>query len=201
MSRRKYVSKWLLILVLLPVCWFLGDVLYVSWGAESDQVASADVIVVLGCNPVLNNEPSPCMQARGGHAADLYTKGYARNVIATGTAHETAILLRVLTSNGVPEDAVTIDDNAHDTIQNIVHSGAILQANDWHSVVLVTEPFHIKRSTLIAHDVWGPSIAVYPSPALNSQNWDGLPVKAYNVARDSLSLMLYQVKSLLGQRS
>jgi len=65
----------------------------------------------------------------------------------------------------------------------------------------VTEPFHIKRSTLIAHDVWGLGVTVYPSPALNSQNWSGLPVKAFNVARDSLSLMLYQMKSLVGQRN
>ena len=188
-------------LALLPIVWYVGDVLFVSWGAESDHVASADVIVVLGCNPVSNNEPSPCMQARGGHAADLYRKGYAQNVIATGTPHETAVLLTVLTSNGVPDDAITIEDNSHDTLQNIVHSGAILQAKGWHSVVLVTEPFHINRSTLIAHEVWGPAITVYPSPAVDSQNWSSLPIKAFNVARDSLSLMLYQIKSLLSQHS
>jgi uncharacterized SAM-binding protein YcdF (DUF218 family) len=102
--------------------------------------------------------------------------------------------------NGVPDGAITVDDNSHDTIQNIVNSGAVLRAKGWHSVVLVTEPFHIKRSTLIAHDVWGDAIAVYPSPAVNSQNWNNLPVKAFNVGRDSLSLMLYQVKSLLGLR-
>jgi vancomycin permeability regulator SanA len=201
MPKRKPLPKWPLLIALLPVLWFVGDVVFVSWDAEVDLVASADVIVVLGCNPIQNDVPSPCMQARGGHAADLYRQGYAQNVIATGTPHEVRVLRSVLIENGVPEDAIQTDDKSHDTIQNIVNSGLILQAEGWHSVVLVTEPFHIKRSTLIAHDVWGSEITVYPSPALNSQNWNGLPVKAFNVARDSLSLMLYQMKSLLGQRN
>ena len=145
MPKRKPLPKWPLLIALLPVLWFVGDVVFVSWDAEVDLVASADVIVVLGCNPIQNDVPSPCMQARGGHAADLYRQGYAQNVIATGTPHEVRVLRSVLIENGVPEDAIQTDDKSHDTIQNIVNSGLILQAKGWHSVVLVTEPFHIPK--------------------------------------------------------
>jgi uncharacterized SAM-binding protein YcdF (DUF218 family) len=201
MTRRKLSRKWLFLLALLPAMWFVGDVLFVSWDAEVDHVAAADVIVVLGCNPVSDSGPSPCMLARAGHAADLYNQGYAQNVIATGNSLETRVLRSVLTSNGVPDSAITLESSSHDTIQNIVHTQVILEAKGWHSVVLVTEPFHINRSTLIAHDIWGSNITVYPSPAVNSLNWSNLQIKAYNVVRDSLSLMLYQVKSLIGQRN
>ena len=199
--KRKSLPKWPLLIALLPVLWFVGDTVFVSWDAEADRVASADAILVLGCNPIQNDAPSPCMRARGGHAADLYRQGYAQNVVASGTPDEVRVLRSVLTDDGVPQDAIQTDDKSHDTIQNIVNSGLILRAKGWHSVVLVTEPFHIKRSVLIAHDVWGAGITVYASPSLNSQNWDGLPVKAFNVARDSLSLMLYQMKSLVGRRN
>ena len=57
------------------------------------------------------------------------------------------------------------------------------------------------RSALIAHDIWGQSITVYPSPAVNSDNWNNLYIKFYTVSRDAVSLMVYQVKSLIGQRN
>ena len=75
---------------------------------------------------------------------------------------------------------------------------AFYRDHGWNTAVLVTEPFHVKRATLIAHD---DGMTVYPSPAVNSANWSNLLVKAYNVARDTLSLMLYQVKSLTGDRT
>lgn len=192
--------KWLGLVLLLFLIWFGADVAYVAIGSESDYVASADVIVVLGCNPTGPDGPSPCMIARGGHAADLYKKGYAHNVIATGNPRESTVLRGVLEDAGVPPDAIISDSDAYNTIQNIINCGAIMTEKGWHSAIIVTEPFHIKRSTLVAHDIWGQSITVYPSPAVDSKNWDSPLAKAYHVGQDSLSLMLYQVKSLIGQR-
>jgi uncharacterized SAM-binding protein YcdF (DUF218 family) len=186
--------------LLLPALWFAVDVVYVAVGAEVDHAAPADVIVVLGCNPMGPDGASPCMQARGSHAAGLYKSGYAKYIIATGNPRESVVLRSVLEDAGVPTTAILIDSDAYNTIQNITNSWPIMQAHGWHSVILVTEPFHINRSALIARDIWGASVAVYPSPAVDSQNWNSFYARAYNVARDALSLMLYQVKSLLGQR-
>ncbi len=195
------VLKWSALALLLPALWFGIDAAYVAAGAETDYVAHADVIVVLGCNPIGQNGPSACMVARGGHAADLYKEGYAGNVIATGNPTESSVLSRVLEDDGVPSDAIVRESDLYNTIQNIEHSQAIIQSKGWHSAILVTEPFHIKRSTLIAHDIWGQEITVYPSPAVDSQNWNNLYIKTFTVSRDALSLMLYQVKFLVGQRN
>jgi uncharacterized SAM-binding protein YcdF (DUF218 family) len=108
------------------------------------------------------------------------------------------VLESVLESDGVPQGAIVQENRALDTIQNMSYSQAIMRQRGWNTAVLVTEPFHVKRATLIAHD---DGMTVYPSPALNSDNWNGFPVKAYNVIRDTLSLMLYQVKSLTGDRT
>ena len=198
---RRRALRWSALALLPFVLWLAADIAFVAIDAETDHAALADVILVLGCNPLGVSGPSPCMRARGGHAADLYKQGYARNMIATGNPREIPVLRSVLEGAGVPPEAITSDSNAYNTIQNIENSGVIMAEKGWHSAILVTEPFHINRSTLIAHDVWGQSVAVYPSPAVDSENWDEIPARVYNVTRDALSLALYQVKSLIGQRN
>jgi uncharacterized SAM-binding protein YcdF (DUF218 family) len=201
-SRRTPRSlRWLILILLIPAIWFILDAAYIAIGAEADYVQSADVIVVLGCNPHGENGPSPCMLARAGHAADLYNQNYAPAIIATGTPAETSTLRRVLEDNGVPADAIITESNSYNTIQNIANTQPIILQHNWNTAILVTEPFHIKRSALIAHDIWSQAITVYPSPAVNSENWNSLYTKFYTVSRDAVSLMFYQVKSLIGQRN
>jgi uncharacterized SAM-binding protein YcdF (DUF218 family) len=141
------------------------------------------------------------MLARAGHAAALYNQNYSPAIIATGTPAEASTLRRVLEDNGVPAGAIITESNSYNTIQNIANTQPIIQQHNWHTAILVTEPFHINRSALIAHDIWGQAITVYPSPAVDSENWNSLYIKFYTVSRDAVSLMVYQVKSLIGQRN
>ena len=183
--------------LLFAVLWVGGDFAYVSIGATDDHATPADVIVVLGCNPYApEGGPSICMRARGGHAAALYHQGLAPWVIATGGPTdggptEASVLDRVLEAEGVPASAILREEHALNTIQNIAYSQAIMQAHGWHTALLVTEPFHINRATLIAREA---GLTVYPSPALDSLNWTDPKRRFNNLTRDTLSLILYQLK-------
>jgi uncharacterized SAM-binding protein YcdF (DUF218 family) len=190
-------------LLAVVVVWLAGDLAYVVVGAETDYSAPADVIIVLGCSPYApRGGPSACLSARGHHAAELYHKGLAEHIIATGGfidngATEASVMLRVLTSEGVPESAVILEEQAHNTIQNIGYSKEIMQKNGWDTAILVTEPYHIKRATLIAQDA---GLHVYPSPAVDSPLWRNPDQRNSRVLRDTLSLVLYQLKVATGTR-
>jgi uncharacterized SAM-binding protein YcdF (DUF218 family) len=202
-KRRRWLPVAQVVLLLLTL-WAVLDLIYIVTDAENDYATHADVIVVLGCNIVgPNRGPSTCISARSAHAAELYKQGLAPRIIATGgpveaTTTESEVLANVLESDGVPRDAIIQENRALNTIQNMTYSQAIMREHGWNTAILVTEPFHIKRATLIARD---DGMTVYPSPAVNSANWQNFPVRVYNVLKDTLSLMLYQVKSLLGQRN
>ena len=188
--------------LLLVAAWAAADLVYVSVGAETDYATRADAIIVLGCNVAGSSEPTPCILARAGHAADLFKQGYAPYVIASGgptsgSRTEASVLAGVLEDGGVPPEDIVLEDQALNTIQNINYSRAIMRERGWRSAILVTEPFHIKRATLIARDA---GLRVYPSPATQSSNWQNPLGRAYNLSRDALSLMLYQVKALFGMR-
>jgi uncharacterized SAM-binding protein YcdF (DUF218 family) len=202
-GRRRLFSPWRVVLLLLVMIavWLGGDLAYVVVGAETDYAAPADVIIVLGCNPyALRGGPSVCLSARGKHAADLYKSGLAEHIIATG-GHtengptEASVMLKVLTSDGVPASAVILEEQAHNTIQNIAYSQEIMRKQGWDTAILVTEPYHIKRATLIARDA---GLHVYPSPAVDSPLWRNPDDRNSRVLRDTLSLALYQLKVATG---
>src|SRR5437867_2054615 len=77
-------------------------------------------------------------------------------------------LAAIMESDGVPEGAIIVEDQARDTVQNIQFSRAILAAHDWRTAILVTEPHHIKRAILIAQDA---GLAVRASPVTESLAW------------------------------
>src|SRR4051812_15963964 len=160
-GRRGCLPRRLLLVLgmLLGFVWAAADLVFVAGGAETDHARPADVILVLGCT-IYGGPPggaSPCIEARAGHAATLYRQGLAPHVIvagggAPGEPTEAEVLTRVLTADGVPAEAVVGEDQSHDTIQNIFNSRRIMRAEGWQTAILVTEPYHIKRAGLIAHD-------------------------------------------------
>lgn len=188
---------------LLLALWAGNDLAYVSIGAETDYAAPADVILVLGCNVYAEGGgPSICIRARAGHAATLYRQGFAPHIIPTGGPTEqgpteAAVLTRVLEEDGVPADAIIPEAQARDTIQNILYSQAIMRAHDWHTAILVSEPFHVNRAALIARDA---GLAVFPSPATDSANWQEFGPRLYHLSKDTASLMFYQLKVLTGTK-
>ena len=201
-ARKSRLRAASLLILLLLTLWVGSDFAYVSIGAEADRATTADVIIVLGCRIHGDAEGglSYCLRARADHAAGLYNRRLAPHVMATGGATEdglteSSVIRRVLRQGGVPEDAIVEESASHNTIQNIANSQAIMQAKGWRTAILVTEPYHINRASLIARDA---GVLVYPSPAVNSPNWTRPLVRVYHLGRDTLSLMLYQVKWLVG---
>lgn len=200
--RRSRLRTIAALVLLLMMVWVGSDFAYISIGAETDYAAPADTIIVLGCR-IHGDAPgglSYCIRARADHAADLYKRGLAPHIIATGGEAqdgltESSVLTLVLQQDGVPESAIVQESQAHNTIQNISFSNAIMQERGWRTAILVTEPFHINRAALIARDA---GMTVYPSPAIDTPNWSQPLVRFYNLGRDTISLMLYQVKWLVG---
>jgi uncharacterized SAM-binding protein YcdF (DUF218 family) len=189
-------------LLVIFASWFIGDLVYISADAERDYAQNCEVILVLGCNVGSLKQPSPCMLARSAHAADLYRRGLAGYIIASGgPSHpettEATALARLLEQDGVPTERIVLEERALNTIQNMRYSASIMGERDWDTAILVTEPFQIRRAALVARDL---GLRVWPSPAVRSSNWDSPPARAYTLSRDALSLMLYQAKSLVGVR-
>ena len=187
---------------LLFLLWTLAVYLYVATGNETDYAVASDAIIVLGCpsyeGNVISTTFSACVQARAHHAAQLYERGLSTHIIPSGgltgpPPSEAAAMAQVLRSDGVPSEAITLEDRSFSTVQNIQYSRAIMRARGWRTAILVTEPNHIKRAALIAHDA-GLNITI--SPATDSPGWHSPEARRQNLVRDARTLMTYLIGRL-----
>ena len=152
--------------------------------ARSD--APADAAVVLGA-AVWGAEVSPVFRERINHGIDLYRAGRVRKLIFTGgrgnsgEPTESAAARRYAIERGVPAGDILIEEKSHITYENILYAKEVADARGVRSVLIVSDPLHMRRAVLMARDV---GLAAEPSPT-PSTRYRGLGSQAGMLARET----------------
>jgi len=119
----------------------------------TDDIRRSDVAVVLGSKVNSDGRPSPRLKARLGRALELYQNGWTSHVLVSGGTGvegvpEGTAMKRWLVLQGVPEAAIIVDDAGVDTRATAHNTAALMRAHDLHSVIVVSQYFHISRTKL-----------------------------------------------------
>ena len=123
------------------------------------EVRRADVIVVLGGG---NGD-------RPRYAGELYSQGLASHLIATGSPLGTEVGQTDLVKRGVPQQAIVLANGTQNTRDDALHSRELMQQNGWHSALLVTDPYHTRRSLWTFRTAFaGTSLEIWPAPVVGS---------------------------------
>lgn len=130
------------------------------------EPSPADAAVVLGA-AVWNGRPSPVLQERIDHAVRLYREGTVRYLIFTGGKGtndpftESLVASQYAMDRGVsPEDAFC-ETQSRTTWGNLQGVRQIVDGQGLGRVVLVSDPFHLRRSVAMARDL---GLDADPSP-------------------------------------
>ncbi|MBW4562660.1 MAG: YdcF family protein [Mojavia pulchra JT2-VF2] len=128
----------------------------------SAQIPNAEAIVVLGGATKSNFWPRPTVDLseqgdRVIYAAQLYRQQKAPIIILSGGridwrgggSPESADMAAVLTSIGIPPEAIVEEPNSLNTYENAVNVRKILQSQNIRQVLLVTSAMHMPRSLKI----------------------------------------------------
>ena len=154
----RFIS-WLRMVVIFMVLavLLLGTSLVVAiyWQAGRDQSRPVDAIVVLGAAQY-DGRPSPVLRARLETALDAWNQGLADFIIVTGgnqpgdrfTEAESSQIF--LTDNGVPSDAILMEEISSSTEENFDGVAAIMDAEGLQSALIVSDGFHLFRAKYIA---------------------------------------------------
>ena len=144
--------------------WLFGALLIIAWGASltgvliwarRDTAEPSSAIVVLGAAQYVGR-PSPVLRARLDHAIDLWRRGMAPRIIFTGgfgehdTTSEAAVAERYAIDHGVPPRAILIENSGRSTIESLRRVGALMDGEPSREVILVSDPFHMLRLTVLA---------------------------------------------------
>ena len=161
----------------------------------TDEAQPADVILVLGSAVYPNERPSPSLRARIKRGVELYQQGYAPAMILSGglgrwPPSEAEVMRRVAVAAGVPEEALTLDEDAYSTLDNIEHAARLMAERGWHSVIIVSDPFHLYRALTIAKDR---GLEAYGSPALDSPAYTNPRQRQFYTWRETLALLWYRI--------
>src|SRR5262245_14221034 len=156
----------ILLLFYSPLVWWAADPLYVS-----EPARPADAIVVFGGGVGESGQAGGGYQERVVAAVDLYHAGYARAIVFSSgfrfVMREAEVMRDLAIANGVPPEAVLLEDRASNTHENVQFSDAILRKHGWRTILLVSSPYHMRRA-LLTWRASAPDVTVVPRPVLQS---------------------------------
>jgi uncharacterized SAM-binding protein YcdF (DUF218 family) len=166
---RRVVGAVLTVVVLIVV--YLGATFVEVWlASRRDQARPVQAIVVLGAAQY-NGRPSPVLRARLDHAYDLWHEGLAKVVVVTGGREpgdrftEATASANYLDSKGVPDGEVLRETGGRNSWESLAASAAFLKQRGLHTVLLVSDPFHNERISLMADEL---GLHPYVSPTRTS---------------------------------
>jgi uncharacterized SAM-binding protein YcdF (DUF218 family) len=139
---------------LLLLGWLTSLAAVLVW-ERNDQARPVSAIVVLGAAQYVGR-PSPVLRARLDHAIDLWRRQLAPLIIVTGgtgtgdTTSEAAVSQRYAIRRGVPASAILLETKGRTTSESMEGVAALMGKQSRRDVLLVSDPFHMLRLTILA---------------------------------------------------
>ena len=153
----RWIRRTITIVVVLAFIAPAYGVSQVWRAAKNPVVRQADVIVVLG-TAQLNGKPGDALEARLIEAKRIYDLGYASSIITVGAGApgdrttEAASGKYWLSMNGIPSRKITAIEEGRDTLVSTKAYAALMKKRYVSDVIIVTDPYHCKRSMAMAND-------------------------------------------------
>jgi uncharacterized SAM-binding protein YcdF (DUF218 family) len=159
--------------------------------ADNVSNVQADAAIVLGA-ALWGKELSPVFKERVNHAIHLYRNGKVRKIIFTGghgsknEPAESAAARRYAVENGVAIEDILIEEESHNTYENLFYAKQVADAHGLKKVLIVSDPLHMKRAMVMAKDL---GFEAYPSPTTST---------LYQSMGSQLQLLVHETYYYLG---
>lgn len=175
---------------------FIGEALLVE-----NEYEKADVIVVFGGGE---------RTERVDHALYLYEQKYAERILLSGgvgrslTSVPWAVRMKKYLEKFVPSEQIYIDEKAESTFDNAKHTIDVMKKNNWRKAIIVTSPYHMKRSLWILERIsksdshefkWIPNATTTSS--VSSDSWWQDDWSKRIVIEEYVKYFLYRVRYML----
>ena len=192
------------ILILVSFLGFTGAgltaIVVLQYG-QTNRAEAADAIVILGSGTRADGTVSPAYARRIRHAVTLYQKGLAPYLLCTGgyanrwrVKSEAQACKEYLAQWDIPESAILMEEVSRSTEENAIEAKKVLDAHNLHSIILVTDNFHILRSEIYFR---AQDLVVYSSAAQLTQGQLRFSTAVSSSLREVAALGWYWVKSTI----
>ena len=166
---RQRFKRFVLILIVLFGLFLFGIFGVAFYLSPQDPLQKSDAIVVVSGGQT---------SSRAERGIELYKAGYAPKIVfsgaALGTGPSNARQMREQALQaGVPAEDIQTDEVAETTYQNAVNTKSILDQMDGKKILLVTSPYHQRRSSITFKRVYGDNYQILNVSAYDNR-WSKL---------------------------
>jgi uncharacterized SAM-binding protein YcdF (DUF218 family) len=161
----------LLFLLLAAAMGFVGVAWQIIDYGDASIDSHADAALVLGA-AAWGNKPSPVYRERINEAIALYKTGRVRYLVFTGGTREPGypaegeVGRKFAIEHGVPAAAVLFETTSRTTWQNLTNARDLLGPVGIHTVLLVSDPLHMRRAMAMAASL---GLQAAPAPTSSSR--------------------------------
>ncbi len=183
-------SKWLLLCILIYSL-YSGYQIYKI--GHTDAGGDADCAVVLGA-AAWHKKPSPVFAARLDHAILLYQSGRVKKLLLTGGKGkgaeyaEAEVAYAYCVEKGVKKTDIVMETQSLTTHENIIEAKKVMEQHDLKIALLVSDPWHLRRATLMAE---GEGLEASAS-ATKTSKFESLGAKSSFFMREFFFVQVYR---------
>lgn len=139
--------------LIVLIIWFLIHSIIIIIDGIHDKLGKCDVGVVLGSKVEVTGKPSLGLRVRLDRGVELYRQGYFKHIIVSGGLgkegyYEGHVMREYLIDKGVPAAAIITDDLGKNTMETAVNTRLIMEKQQFQSVMIITQYYHITRTKL-----------------------------------------------------
>ncbi len=166
-------GKLLLGLILAGAVVFAALLGYVLGGARDHVTGDPQVMIVLGCQ-VKSYGPSVLLQDRLDKALDYWKEHREIIIVVSGgqgpdePSTEARAMADYLAARGVPEEQILLEEESHNSTQNLKYSKEVLERAGFsveNGVLVVSNGFHLSRVRMLARRAGYGDISTLAAPA------------------------------------
>ena len=171
--------------ILLAQAWQILD-----YSKHLMQTPNAEYAIILGARTE-GDQATPLFEERIQAGLDLYHEGKVKKLLFTGQPGEppqALVARRIALEAGVPEQDILVEIRSRRTLENLRYARELLP--DGATVLIVSDPLHLKRAMLMAGDL---GLVAAPAPA-TATRVRGLTSRMRFLFRETLATLYYRVE-------
>lgn len=164
----------------------------IGWDGLTDELAVADVGVVLGSKVEQDGSVSPRLKARLDKAVELYKKGWFPKIVVSGGVgkegyDEAVVMRRYLVEQGIPAADIFVDGAGINTYFTAKYSAHLVAEHHWKSALVISQYFHISRTRL--------ALERFGVPRVYSAHADFFEIRdVYSLGREVVAYAYYLIR-------
>lgn len=190
-----------------PLVWIIAEPLKIN-----DTPVKAEAIVVFGGGVGESSMPGQGTWERVDKGVELYKQGCGEYVVMmTGYRYvykegevlklsEAGVMKNLAVSMGVQEDNIVMAKNVASTYEYVESLNNILEEKEWNSVLIVSSPYHMRRTELVVNNLMHSKKVYYVPTSENTffgnrgrVQWKHIRA----IAREYLAIVYYWYKGYI----